>query len=141
MPVSRTPMGTELDLGLVMFAGLQDDDVVVRDVIDQAVRVVDAAGPRAGEDVLEGLGFADASERIAQCVGNQLVDSLESLTVLSLPVDVVLPPIRVEGDRSTQASKRSCCSNSPRRARSIAVSNRSALAGLRSRYAVSVIAS
>lgn len=58
-----------MDLGSVVFPGLQDDDVVIRDVVDQAVRIVNAAGPRAGEDVFESLGLADTSERIAQCVG------------------------------------------------------------------------
>ena len=40
-----------------MRTGLQDDDVVIRDEVDQAIRIVDAAGPRAGEDVPEGSGL------------------------------------------------------------------------------------
>jgi len=122
-------------------AGLQNNDVVISNEVDQAVHVVDAAGPRAGKNVLEGLRFADPGERIAHCVGDQLVDSPEGLSVLSLPIDVILAPTLIEGDRSSHASRRSCCSNSPRRARSIAASSRSAVAGFRSRYAVSVIAS
>jgi hypothetical protein len=60
-----------------VFAGLQDDDVVVGDVVDQAVCVVDAARPRFGENVFERLGFADTSEGIAQRIDDQLVDALE----------------------------------------------------------------
>lgn len=107
--------------------------MVIRDVVDQPIRVVDSAGPRAGKYVLEGLRFTDPRERIAQRVADQLVYALESLAVLGLPVDVVVPPIRVEGDSPTQSVVRSCCSNSPRRTRSIAVSSRSAFAGFRSR--------
>ena len=129
----RFRLAGSVDLGSVVFAGLQDNDVVVGDVIDEAVSIVDAARPRAGEDVLQGLRFANTSERIAQRVSDQLIDALECLAVLGLPVDVVLPPVLVEGDRARHASRRSCCWNSPRRARSIAASNRSALAGFRSR--------
>ena len=52
-------------LGSVALTGLQDDDVVIRDVVNQSVRIVDAAGPRAREDMPEGFGLADTSERIA----------------------------------------------------------------------------
>jgi hypothetical protein len=54
-------------------SGLQDDDLVVRDEVDQAVLVGDTARPRARQGVLERLGFADARMRIAQGVPDEPV--------------------------------------------------------------------
>ena len=89
----------------------------------------------------EWFRLADAGRRIAQHIVDQLIDSLECLAVLGLSVDAVLPPVRVEGQLPRHASGGSRSSNSPRRARSIDASKRSALAGFRSKYAVSVNAS
>lgn len=116
-----------------MVAGLQDHDVVIGDVVDESVSVIDSTRPSAGENVLEWLGFADTRKRIEDRVGDEVVDALEGLAILALPMDVVLPPVRIEGDPPRHASRRSCCSNSPRRTRSMAASNRSAFAGFRSR--------
>jgi hypothetical protein len=48
--------------------------------------------------VFERLGLADTGERIASRIVDELVDAFESLSVLGLPVDVILPPVRIEGD-------------------------------------------
>jgi hypothetical protein len=71
-------------------AGLEDDDVVVGDVVNETVRVIDAAGPGTGEDVPERLRFADTRERIAQRVGDQLVDAPFFIALITIGSVVVL---------------------------------------------------
>lgn len=59
----------------VVVPGLQDDDVVIGDVVDEAVGFVDAARPCARQDVLERFRLADSGERVAEQVGDELVDA------------------------------------------------------------------
>jgi hypothetical protein len=62
-----------------------DADGGVRDRVDQAVLAVDAAGPGAGELVLERLGLAEALERIALDGLDELDDAESGLTVFGDP--------------------------------------------------------
>src|SRR3982751_981925 len=97
----------------------------------------DPARPRAGEHVLERLRLADTAGRIPQRVVDQAVDPLQDLLVRLQPMGVVVPAVRGENESH---SSRLCSSRSPDRACCKLSSNRLALAGTRSRYAVSASA-
>ena len=64
-----------------MVAGLNGDEVVVLDGVDEAVFLVDAAGPEAGQVAGEALGFAGADAGIAGGFGDEPVDPGEGLAV------------------------------------------------------------
>ena len=49
----------------MVVAGLDDDEVVGVDGVDDAVFLVDAAGPEAGQVAGEASGFAGANTRVA----------------------------------------------------------------------------
>ena len=87
--------------------GLQNDNVRIRDEIDEAIGLVDAPRPGSRQNVLERLGLADSCERISQHIQNEDVDALQSLPILPLPIDVVLPPIYVERKLPRHASNNS----------------------------------
>jgi hypothetical protein len=74
----------------VVSAGEDHEQVTVQ-LIHQTVFSVDAARPAPGKVFTQGLGFADASERIAQAGLDQLVDAPKLPAVLGLPVEVVVP--------------------------------------------------
>src|SRR5271170_2159075 len=76
---------------LVVIPAGGDADLVLGDLVHQAVLVGDAPGPVALEAVLERLGLADPFIPVAPDVLDQLVDPLEDLAVLGLPPDVVRP--------------------------------------------------
>jgi hypothetical protein len=71
-------------------AGLEHDDVVTVDEIDQSMLVVDAPRPTSGEDVPQRLWFADPAEGVAQDLVEQAVEPLERCLVSGLPVPVVV---------------------------------------------------
>jgi hypothetical protein len=58
--------------------------------IDHAVLFVDAARPKTRERMLEWFGLAYARIRITRRSLDQLVDALDQLAVLLLPVEVIL---------------------------------------------------
>lgn len=58
----------------------------------------DAAGPPAGEVLLEGFGFAGAAERVAHRLGDQRVDAFEHFRILALPREIVAPRVGAEDD-------------------------------------------
>lgn len=60
-----------------MEAGLQDDQVVPLDEVDEAMLVGEAARPSAGEGVFKLLGIADAAEGVAAGVVDEPVDVLD----------------------------------------------------------------
>ena len=57
----------------------------VVDAVNQPVGVVDAARPEAREVFLEGLGFANALEGVAQAVLDQGIDALEGISLYTSP--------------------------------------------------------
>lgn len=117
-----------------MKARLEDDEVVMVDEVHQAMLLGDPAGPRPGKQVLEGLRLPDPVSRITQCVIDQPVDPLEDLPIGLEPMLVVVPAVRSE-DQPHSASSCSCLS--PDMACWRLSNSRLALAGTRSRYAVS----
>lgn len=81
----------------VVVSRLQYDDVVIGHVVDEPVLLVDTTRPGARKNVSEWFGLSDAVEWIANDIRDQQVDPPQRPAVLCLPVDVVLPPVRVEG--------------------------------------------
>ena len=69
----------------VISAG-QDHKKLTIQPVHQAMFLIDAARPAAGQVVPQGLGFADASEGIAQASLDQQVDAPQLSSVLALPV-------------------------------------------------------
>src|SRR5262249_34038579 len=103
-----------------------------------AVLLIDAARPVAGERVFQGLGLAEAGERLALDVADEGVDPLEDLAIGLLPVEVVLPRALGENELHSASSR----SRPPPRSNSASASRRRrALRGLRSRWVVSSSAS
>ena len=123
---------------LVVESGLEDDQVVTVDEVDQAVFLGDAARPGPGEHVAKRLGFADPGDRVAQGVVDEPVDPFEGLPVSCQPVGVVRPPV---GGEDQPHRTRSCGSRWPVLACCRLSSRWRAFAGTRSRWAVSSSAS
>src|SRR6478609_567035 len=121
-------------LSLVVESGLQDDQVVVIDQVDQPVLFGDSTRPGVGEHVLERFGFADAFCRIAQCIVDESVDPFEDLPVGLEPMLIVVPAVRCEHEPHSASS---CSRRSPDLACCRLSRSRLALAGTRNRYAVS----
>ena len=59
--------------------------------LDDAVFVIDAAGPVAGQRVFEGLGFADAFKRVPLYLFDEAVNAPQGFFVGFLPVQVIFP--------------------------------------------------
>ena len=64
-----------------MVAGLDDDEFVALDGVGEAVFLVGAAGPEAGEIAGEAFGLAGADAGIAGGFGDEPVDPGEGLAV------------------------------------------------------------
>src|ERR1700756_305458 len=105
-------------------------DLVLSDLVDQAMLISDPAGPVAVEAMLERLGLADSLVAVALDVGDQGVNPLEDPAVLGLPPDLVRPggfvPDELHSSRSRSTPP--SCSR-----RSMEASSRRAFSGLRSR--------
>ena len=83
-------------------------NLVIADFVDESVFIGDSSRPIGGEVVLEGLRLADALVAVAHDVLDQQIDSLEDLSVLSLPPEVVFPGVDVpDQPHSQSASTRS----------------------------------
>ncbi len=121
-------------LFLVVETQLRNLELVTLHPVNQPVLVGDAAGPKARQRMLQGFGFADTAERVSADFADQLVDALHHLLVVLMPVQVVLPG-RVGENQPHGASSRS--TPWPAFSWAAAASRRLALAGVRSRYAVS----
>nr|DAL51298.1 MAG TPA_asm: hypothetical protein [Caudoviricetes sp.] len=74
-----------------MGAALDDLQRAVPDPVDQAVCLIDPAGPPALEVLFQGLRLPKAAEGIALRVPDELVDPPQGFLVLGLPVQVILP--------------------------------------------------
>ena len=74
-----------------MISAGNDGEVVIVDGVDQAVGVVDATGPEAGQVLTQGFGLAEPGKGCTERVGDQAIDAPQGLLVLVLPVEVVAP--------------------------------------------------
>src|SRR3984957_255861 len=115
---------------LVVVAAGGEANLVVCDLVHEAVLVGDATGPIPLEAVLERPGLADPLVAVALDIGDELVDPLEDLAVLGLPPHVVRPGGLVPDELH---SSRSRSTPPPCSRRSIEASSRRAFSGLRRR--------
>src|SRR5665647_2505167 len=76
---------------VVVIAACDDDQIVPIDPIDQAVGFINAPRPKAREVFFERFRLADTLERFPQAVLDQVVDPLQGLAILSLPILGVFP--------------------------------------------------
>ena len=110
--------------------------------IDEAMGVVDAAGPVSRQVAAQWLGLAKTGEGVARGVLNQCIDALECLPILALPVQIGVPGIRHEFDgahgqlSSASSNVRDCAW--PARSCSMARASALALAGVDCRCRVSI---
>ena len=61
-----------------MIADLHDDQLVVAELINEAVFVGDAARPVAGKVMGEALGLADSASRITRCFFDDAINPPEN---------------------------------------------------------------
>jgi hypothetical protein len=90
---------------------LDDDELVDVDGVDEAVFLVDSAGPEVGEVAGEAFGLAGAGAGIAGGFGDEPFDPGEGLAVAG-PAALVGPAIWGEDDLHSASS---CGSVSPAR--------------------------
>ncbi|GAB47568.1 hypothetical protein MOPEL_021_00030 [Mobilicoccus pelagius NBRC 104925] len=102
-----------VDLSAVVETGLEDDEVVAVDEVDEAVLLGDPTGPCPGQHVAQGLGLADAGGRVAQRVVDEPVDPRETLPVRRQSAGVV---VRAVGGEDELHGSRSCSTRMPERA-------------------------
>ncbi len=74
-----------------MVSKLCNEKITIFDFVNHAVFVIDAPRPVTREGVFERFWFTDASEWLTLDFIDQLVDALNHLSVLFLPVEVILP--------------------------------------------------
>lgn len=68
-----------------------DDQLRFVNSINQAVRFVDAPRPEALEGAFQWLRLTYSRERCSLCIGDELVDAFEGLSILGLPVEIIRP--------------------------------------------------
>jgi len=126
---AQGPNGQRLQ-NSVMQPQLSDLQLITFNAIDHAVLFIDAARPKTRKRMLQGLGLANACIGITRRGFDQVVDAIDHLAVLLLPVKVVLPGLlgknefHLSNSRSTPWPALSCPT---------AASKRRALAGVRKR--------
>jgi len=91
---------------LIVIPGLQEIDSVPGHPINQAMFLGDPPGPSAGEQILQRLGLADASEGIAQNRLNQLKDAQCNGPVRLHPVTQVGSELRMEDRLALTSAQR-----------------------------------
>src|SRR5580704_9763856 len=94
---------------------LQQFGVAAGDPVYEPVLAGDAAGPPAGEAVLQRLRLAEPLEGIAADVTDEVVDALQDFRIVPLPVDIVFPGfVRPQKPHSCGGiSMRSCSDSAP----------------------------
>lgn len=115
---------------------LSDHQAVLRNGIHQAIFPINAARPKPGPIATLRFRLADATEGIALNRADQLIDTLETFRIGGLPVQIIIPGMRMKNDLY---SIRSHALPAPPRKPSMASVNRAALRGLDIRYSVSSI--
>jgi hypothetical protein len=119
-----------------VIAQLRDKNVVAHLFINNPMLGSDTPGPISMQRMFERLRLADAMVWISSNVPQKLVNARDNLRIGPLPVQVFLPRLRREGDVHVSSFSLFRITL-PRLAASIESSKRFALAGDRSRYAVS----
>ena len=76
-----------------MISAGDNDDVFIIDRVDKSVFACDPSGPETAQLMSQRLRFSQAVKRVSSDIFDQLIDSLESLFVVVLPVEVIVPGI------------------------------------------------
>src|ERR1700727_2335064 len=74
-----------------MITAGHDGQIVFLNGVNEPVGVVDPPRPESRQVLAERFGFAESFEGVPHRVLNQCVDPFQRLSVLTLPVNVVLP--------------------------------------------------
>jgi hypothetical protein len=91
----------------VMKSGLNNDDIIYLNEIDQSMLLVDSSRPASFEDVSKRFWFTDSVSRVTQHVFQESIQTFQSCSVMRLPIAVVLPANR----REYQTRQDSSCSS------------------------------
>jgi putative hydrolase of the HAD superfamily len=91
----------------VVIAGLQDDQIVTVDQMDEAMFLVDPSRPRAGQQMLKWLRLPDPCKGRAKGVLDKSVDPGGSAPIAADPVLVVVPCIVREDESHGSTRSRS----------------------------------
>lgn len=89
---------------IVMVSTLEHIDCGISGTVDQAMFVINPTGPVPGQFPHQRLGLANALKRRAQAALNQFVQALERFSVLSCPVQIILPTRRCKVQATAHAS-------------------------------------
>src|ERR1700739_2228041 len=88
----------------------RDLDPVITHPVDETVLLRDPAGPPSCPLVPQWLRLPDPRVLVPGDIFDELVNSLEDLAVLDLPVEVIVPAVIGEGDLHTASSSASTTS-------------------------------
>ena len=66
--------------------------------VNYPVLVIDAAGPVAFLVTTQGFRFSDPFKRMAPDIFQKFIDPRSNLRIGALPVNIILPAVRVEGN-------------------------------------------
>ena len=75
-----------MSASLVVVTGLEDDQIISVDEVDESMLFIDSPRPTALEHVTKLLGFTNAASRLAQRSLDQSVDASEARAVRLLPI-------------------------------------------------------
>jgi hypothetical protein len=81
---------------VVVVPSLQDHESAGFDFVNQAVFLIDAAGPPTGKFAFEGFGFSGSGERFAGCFLDQAKDFFGESGVCGDPVLEILERLRLK---------------------------------------------
>lgn len=93
-----------------MVAAGENADFILLDLIDKPMLLIDAAGPAAGEFMLEWFGFAGASEWISLDFLDQLEDTKGLFAVLLHPPGKIFKPGWIKFQSFCKLRQRRCLS-------------------------------
>lgn len=95
---------------LIVVAAGENADFILLDLIDRPMLLIDAAGPAAGEFMLERFGFAGAGEWISLDFTNQLEDTKGLFAVLLHPPGKIFKPGWIKFQSFYKLRQRRCLS-------------------------------
>ena len=94
-----------------MIAARNDADGCITGHINQSVRVVNTPAEKALQIVLQRLRFSDAVHiAISRDIIDQFVNALQCFSVLTLPIQIILPRFFSPDDLHSSSASISACS-------------------------------
>jgi len=71
----------------------KDINVILIDLIDQAVYIVDPTAPASRKVTDKRLRLSDAGISVAFDIVDKKIDTFQSLAILGLPIDIIRPTV------------------------------------------------